>query len=119
MTEKKPIPSATFPPLPFRFLEGIRSSKNIYGRWYAATDVARMMRAQTGSITRKLQKDEMRTNYTLTDRGYRDLTFISETALFGVIFRSTHPWAIDAQAEIIAGFREALRNQKDNSDAQG
>lgn len=97
---------AKFPPLPFRFLNGIRSSTNVYGRWYAASDVARKMRTQTGAVTRKLQHEEVRTMYTLTDRGYKDLSFINEQALFSVIFRSTAPWAIDAQVEVL----EALRN---------
>lgn len=120
MNEKKPLrESATkFPPLPFQFLDGIRSSTNKYGRWYAASDIARKMRAQTGQVTRKLLPEEMRTMYTLTDKGHRDLTFISEQAMFGTVFRSSHPWAIEAQAEVLEHLRKTFSPAEEENPAR-
>lgn len=116
MTNQKS--SETFPPLSFEFLKGIRSTTNIYGRWYAAADIARKMRTQTGAITRKLQEEDIRTMYTPTKKGYRDLVFVSQAALFETVFRSKNPWARESAKEIIRAMdTPGNPSQKDNISA--
>lgn len=103
MTDKQLSPvQAKFPPLRFQFLKGVRCSANINGRWYAATDVARKMRTNTGSLTRRFDSDDVITRYRPTEKGYRDLAFISERALFSIIFKGSGEWAEKAKEEIMA-----------------
>lgn len=89
-------------PLPFEFLKGIRCYTNVHGRWYAASDVAKQMRSHTGSVTRRLPDEDVRMRYTQTEKGYRDMAFISERALFQMVFRGTGTWAENGKEEIAA-----------------
>ena len=103
MTAKKPRESETkFPKLPFQFLQGIRSTTNVHGRWYCASDIAGKMKTQTGAVTRKVKAEDVRMMYRETDRGYRDLAFISQDALFEVALTGRDEWSKAARGEIVA-----------------
>lgn len=117
MTDKQPRESEIkFPKLPFQFLKGIRSTTNIHGRWYCAFDIASRMRTQTGAVTRKVDARAVRMMYTSTDRGYRDLAFISQEALFEVALTGRDEWAKAARCEIIAASLAAASSVPDEPD---
>lgn len=103
MTSKKPRESEIkFPKLPFQFLQGIQSTTNVHGRWYAASDIARKMKTQTGAVTRKVDPKSVRMMYRETGRGCRDLAFICQEALFEVALTGRDEWSKAARAEIVA-----------------
>lgn len=91
---------------PFQFIRGIRCRPTPEGFWFAASDVAKRMKVQTGSITQRLLDEDLRSRYTETRRGHRDMTFISEKALYEVIFRSRNPWAEAARTELIEALKK-------------